>query len=105
MTLFNDALEALTFADANDVNELAFSEGRNSDYIACLDSRSLDKANFAKTAVTIQAGLFQVAKGGLGQALLLLDTKAKLDGIVTIGLHGLDLDDRAWAGFDDCDRD
>jgi hypothetical protein len=52
-----------------------------------------------------EAGLLGVIGFGLGGVLRLLGTEAELHGIVAVRLNGLDLDDRAGAGFDHGDRD
>jgi hypothetical protein len=54
--------------------------------------------------VAVDAGLLEVAEFALGEALFFLSAEAELNGVLAVGLEGLDLHHRAGTCFDDRDR-
>jgi hypothetical protein len=66
-----------------------------------LSGRSGREPDFAQNAGRgFETGLLGVIQFGLAAVLGLLRGEADLDSVVAVGFSGLDLDDRAGAGFD-----
>ena len=102
----HNALIAVAFADAGNVDLVAGSEGVRLDFVADVHVGSAVQLELLQDLLELlQAGLLLVAQLGLGQLALQDILEAQLDGGVAVGLVGLLLHHGAGAGGDDGDRD
>jgi len=97
---FNHALETFALGNANNVNQLAFGEGRDINDVSDFERGGIREADFAEDARSVgETGFCGVLFFASGCVLLLLRGEADLNGIVAVGGRGLDLNDGARAGF------
>ena len=104
MTL-DGASITFTFAGAACVDHVAASEGVSLDNVADVVCAAIVHSEFLKDFLGRNVSLFKVTFGGLGEFLGFYVAETNLDGVVTVVLHGLLLDDHAGTGFNHSDRD
>src|SRR5262249_61873580 len=95
------ARDALADPDAGDLDRVARLEGLDRDRLA--DDELASPAELDEVAMRFDAGLLQVADLGLRDLALGDGLERELDGLVAVGLDGLDLDHGARARLDDGD--
>ena len=101
----HNALIAVAFADAGNVDLVAGSEGVSLDFVADVHVGSAVQLELLQVLLGGNAGLLQVACLRLAELLLGDVAKAQLDGYVAVGLNGLLLGNDAGACFHDGHRD
>jgi len=98
----HNTLKALAFGNTAHVNELALGKRRDGHDVTHLQGRSRMETDFAENAGRVlQPGLFRMADFTRRGVLHLLLGKADLDGVVTVGGDGLDLDHCTGSGLHD----
>ena len=99
-------MEALALRHTAHVNHLAFGEHGHGNNVANLVSRNVTQAHFAEhTRGEIETGLLGVTEFTGGRVLGLLVREAKLDGVIAVGRHRLDLDHSAGSSLNHGDGD
>ena len=95
----NDALVALTFADAYYVNEIALVEQFGGDGVsgAVLSFETLE---LGQVSLGCYTGFLEVTQFGGGKVFFLLIAEAELYGIIAVLSHSLDLCNHARTYFD-----
>ena len=100
---FYNTLETFTLAGTDYVNEVCFGEEVDSDGVAQFVF-TVKTFELGQVTLGSYTGFLEVTEFGFGAMLFLLLAEAKLEGIVTVGLNGLNLSNYTRTYFDNSAR-
>jgi len=100
-------LKTFSLCLGNDIDHLHILEVINRQYVSSLKIVAVGKPDFLSNLLNVNPGLGRVTLGAIINFVwrLPLGIVSYLNGRITIGLHGLDLQDGAGACFDNSNRD